>query len=50
MLKEKSALYVDEVVKDNVNMQRYLFGVRVDSVADGWICDHENSYTWLLGQ
>ena len=27
--------------KDNVNMQRYLFGVRVDSVADGWICDHE---------
>ena len=40
-VEEKSALYVDEVVKDNVNMQRYLFGVRVDSVADGWICDHE---------
>ena len=40
-VEKRAALYVDEVVKDNVNMQRYLFGVRVDSIADGWICDHE---------
>ena len=41
-LTTKPALYVDEVVKDNPNMQRYLFGVRVDSIRDGYICDHSS--------
>ena len=41
-VEKRAALYVDEVVKDNVNMQRYLFGVRVDSIADGFICDHSS--------
>ena len=41
-VEDKAALYVDEVVKDNVNMQRYLLGVRVDSIADGFICDHSS--------
>ena len=41
-VEKKAALYVDEVVKDNANMQRYLFGVRVDSIADGFICDHSS--------
>ena len=39
-VEKNAALYVDEVVKDHVNMQRYLFGVRVDSIPDGYICDH----------
>ena len=41
-LTTKPTLYVDEVVKDNPNMQRYLFGVRVDSISDGYICDHSS--------
>ena len=41
-VEKRAALYVDEVVKDNANMQRYLFGVRVDSIADGFICDHSS--------
>ena len=41
-VEKNAALYVDEVVKDNANMQRYLLGVRVDSVADGFICDHSS--------
>ena len=40
-LNKKSSMYVDEVVLDKELMQRYLFGVRVDSILDGWICDHE---------
>ena len=39
-VEKNAALYVDEVVKDHANMQRYLFGVRVDSIPDGYICDH----------
>ena len=37
-VEKNAALYVDEVVYDNANMQRYLFGVRVDSIPDGYIC------------
>lgn len=37
-VEDHAALYVDEVVLDNPNMQRYLLGIRVDSVADGLIC------------
>ena len=44
-LTTKPTLYVDEVVKDNPNMQRYLFGVRVDSISDGYICDHSSDST-----
>ena len=42
-----AALYVDEVVNDYELMQRYLLGVRVDSIPDGWICndkDHVHGY------
>ena len=39
-VEKNAALYVDEVVYDHANMQRYLFGVRVDSIPDGYICDH----------
>ena len=37
---DKAAFYVDEVELDKTNMQRYLFGVRVDSIPDGYICSH----------
>ncbi|WP_122345121.1 DUF6383 domain-containing protein [Parabacteroides sp. AF17-28] len=37
-VEKNAALYVDEVVYDHANMQRYLFGVRVDSIPDGYIC------------
>lgn len=37
-VEKNAALYVDEVVKDYALMQRYLFGVRVDSIPDGYIC------------
>ncbi len=38
-VEKDAALYVDEVVKDYALMQRYLFGVRVDSIPDGFVCD-----------
>ena len=38
-VEKDAALYVDEVVNDYALMQRYLFGVRVDSIPDGYVCD-----------
>ncbi|WP_456087151.1 DUF6383 domain-containing protein [Parabacteroides sp.] len=38
-VEKNAALYVDEVVNDYALMQRYLFGVRVDSIPDGFVCD-----------
>ena len=38
-VEKDAALYVDEVVYDYALMQRYLFGVRVDSIPDGFVCD-----------
>lgn len=37
-VEKNAALYVDEVVNDYKLMQRYLLGVRVDSIPDGYIC------------
>lgn len=37
-VEKDAALYVDEVVKDYDLMPRYLFGVRVDSIPDGYVC------------
>ena len=38
-VEKNAALYVDEVVYDYALMPRYLFGVRVDSIPDGYICN-----------
>jgi len=42
----RAAFYVDEVVYDYEYMQRYLLGVRVDSVADGAICKTKTHGYW----
>lgn len=49
-VEKNAALYVDEVVKDNANMQRYLFGVRVDSIADGYICKTQTHGYWQTAE
>lgn len=38
-VEKTAAFYVDEVVNDYSLMPRYLFGVRVDSIPDGYICN-----------
>ena len=38
-VEKHAALYVDKVVNDYELMPRYLFGVRVDSIPDGYICN-----------